>query len=489
MSTPFDLQPVKTPGGWRVLAPFRFREFRLLISAMSISLFAEGMWTVVMALQVIALADDPAALSLVATCLAAGMLAFILVGGIVADRVNQRAIIIAVETANVAATGAVAILGTLGSLHLWHMAVASAVLGVGAAFFFPAYSAYLPRILPAEHLLAANGVEGAIRPTLQQAIGPAVAGIVVGATFPSLGAVTVAALFATGLVLLVSMRPNEGDHIVMAVEREKPHPLTDLREGLRFVVRTAWLRWTLLFASTWVFLALGPIDVLLPFIARERFAHGEQVYGFMLAAFGFGSALGALVVSSRPLPRRYLTVMMTMWGIGSLPLAIVGATSSLTLMMLALFVVGIADGAGMVIWGTLLQRRVPPAMLGRVSSLDFFVSLAFMPLSMAVAGPLSKVVPVELIFAVAGIAPVVLAAHRARRGPHAARRDRQPAALIAYIPNTGGSASTMISPHTTWVSTGASTPPVARRSHAHTVPRMIAAKPSIGLPLADVAAA
>ena len=130
----------------------------------------------------------------------------------------------------------------------------------------------------------------------------------------------------------------------------------------------------------------------------------------MLAAFGLGSALGALVVSSRSLPRRYLTVMMTMWGLGSLPLAIVGATSSLTLMLLALFVVGIADGAGMVIWGTLLQRRVPPAMLGRVSSLDFFVSLAFMPLSMAVAGPLSKVVPVELIFGVAGIAPVVLAA-------------------------------------------------------------------------------
>jgi len=410
MSTPCDLQPVRTPGGWRVLAPFRYREFRLLIAAMSISLFAEGMWTVVMALQVIALADDPAALSLVAACLAAGMLAFILVGGLVADRVNQRAIIIAVEAANVVATGAVAVLGTLGSLHLWHMAVASAVLGVGAAFFFPAYSAYLPRILPAEQLLAANGVEGALRPTLQQAIGPAVAGIVVGATFPSLGAVAVATMFTIGLILLVAMRPNEGDHIVMAVEREKPHPLTDLREGLRFVVRTAWLRWTLLFASTWVFLALGPIEVLLPFIARARFAHGEQVYGFMLAAFGLGSALGALVVSSRLLPRRYLTVMMTMWGLGSLPLAIVGATSSLTLMLIALFVVGVAAGAGMVIWGTLLQRRVPPAMLGRVSSLDFFVSLAFMPLSMAVAGPLSKVVPVDLIFAVAGIAPVVLAA-------------------------------------------------------------------------------
>ncbi len=409
MSTHYDIEPVKNTGRWRVLAPFRYREFRLLIAAMSISLFAEGMWTVVMALQVIALADDPAALSLVAACLAAGMLAFILVGGIVADRVSQRGIIIAVEVTNLAATGAVAVLGMLGELQLWHMATAAAVLGIGAAFFFPAYSAYLPRILPAEQLLAANGVEGAVRPTLQQAIGPAVAGVLIGITFPALGSVTVAVLFAVALTLLVAMRPGHGEHIVMIVEREKPHIFVDLREGMRFVLRTTWLRWTLLFACTWVFLAMGPIEVLLPFIARERFADGEQVYGLMLAAFGVGSAIGAVVVSSRPLPRRYLTVMMTMWGAGSLPFVIVGVTSSLPVILVSLFVIGLGEGAG-VIWGTLLQRRVPPEMLGRVSSLDFFVSLAFMPVSMAVAGPLSKVVPVELIFAVTGIGPVLLAA-------------------------------------------------------------------------------
>lgn len=64
------------------------------------------------------------------------------------------------------------------------MAVAATVLGIGAAFFFPAYNAYLPRILPAEHLLAANGVEGTVRPTLQQAIGPAAAGVLIGLSFP-----------------------------------------------------------------------------------------------------------------------------------------------------------------------------------------------------------------------------------------------------------------------------------------------------------------
>ena len=390
-----------------MLAPFQFREYRLLIAAVSISIFAEGMWTVVMALQVIDLADDPSALSLVASSLAVAMLAFILLGGIVADRVSQRAIIIAVQSANVAAVAAVSALGAFGALRLWHMAVAAATLGAATAFFFPAYSAYLPRILPPDQLLAANGVEGAIRPTLQQALGPAAAGMLVGATFPWLGATMVAALFVFGLLLLVAMKPRPSSEAAEAVDR--PHPLADLCDGLRFVVRTRWLLWTLLFASMWVLAALGPIDVLLPFITRDRFPHGEQMYGFVLAAFGIGSALGALAVSSRPLPRRYLTVMMVMWGAGSLPLAVVGATDSFPVMAAALFVVGLADGVGVVIWGTLLQRRVPTEMLGRVSSLDFFVSLAFLPLSVALAGPLSKVVPMELIFAVAGIVPAVLA--------------------------------------------------------------------------------
>jgi hypothetical protein len=110
VSTHFDVEPpVPATGGWRVLAPFRFREYRLLIGALSISIFAEGMWSVVMAMQVIALDDDPASLSLVATCLGAGLVGFVLVGGLAADRINQRTIIIAVETVNVIVVTTVAV--------------------------------------------------------------------------------------------------------------------------------------------------------------------------------------------------------------------------------------------------------------------------------------------------------------------------------------------------------------------------------------------
>lgn len=390
-----------------MLAPFRFREYRLLIAAVAISIFAEGMWAVVMALQVIELDNNPASLSLVAACLGTGLVGFVLIGGIAADRIDRRKIIIAVEAVNLTAVTAVATLGFLGTLRIWHMAVAAGVLGVAAAFFFPAYSALLPRILPAEQLLAANGVEGVIRPVLQRAIGPAAAGLLVGATFPRLGALVVAVMFGIGLILLVATRPAEHRPTVGAA---RPNVLADLRAGVRFVIHTPWLLATVLFASLFVLVVLGPIEVLLPFIAQQRFTDGARAYGFILASYGMGGALGALAVSSLRLPRRYLTVMMAMWGLGSIPLALIGVTSSFPLMAIASFAVGVTDGAGMVIWGTLLQLRVPTAMLGRVSSLDFFVSLAFMPVSFAIVGPLSKVVSMEAIFLVAGLLPMLLAA-------------------------------------------------------------------------------
>lgn len=396
-------------GGWRVLAPFRIREYRLLIAAVSLSIFADGMFTVVLALQVIELDNNPVSLSIVMTCFGAAFVAFVLVGGIAADRINQRSIIIGVETVNVIAASAIAVLGMIGALQVWHLAVAATAMGTAAAFFFPAYSAILPRILPAEQLLAANGVEGVVRPVFQRAVGPAVAGILVGATFPAVGSVVVTVLFTIGLVLLIATRPT-AKAAVDEPEVQRPHVLRDLRDGFVFMLRTPWLLWTLLFASLFVLVVLGPIEVLLPFIADDRFEDGARMYGFILAFFGMGSALGALAVSSGRLPRRYLTVMMAMWGLGSIPLVIVGFTSSFTLMAAATFVVGVTDGAGMVIWGTLLQRRVPTEMLGRVSSLDFFVSLAFMPVSFAIVGPLSKVVSMQTIFLVAGIAPVLLAA-------------------------------------------------------------------------------
>ena len=409
----------------KALRPFVHREYRVLISALAISIFGSGMWAVAMVYQVIHLGGGPLELSLVAAAGSVGLVAFVLAGGIAADRIPQRRLIIAVEGANLAVIAAISGLAIAGWLQLWHVAAGAFVLGVGAAFFFPAYSAILPRILPAEDLLAANGMEGSMRPVLQQAAGPAVAGVVVAALSPSHAVTAVALCHLAAFVVLNFL----GQHALAApvngaegsgVRDGKPSFFQDLREGVSYTLRTPWLLWTLIWACISVLFLIGPIEVLLPFVVRDQLGGDSSMFGFLLAVMGVGAALGSLLTASLRLPRRYLTVMMVSWGAGSLPLAAVGIMDSFWTIAAALFIFGATGSVGMVIWGTLLQRRVPPHLLGRVSSLDFFVSLALMPVSMALAGPAAEVLPIWLIFVVAGgVCPIMaVIAMMVARMPH-----------------------------------------------------------------------
>jgi len=398
---------------WRFVRPLTHRDFRMLFGAVVLSIFGAGMWAVVMVYTVIGAGGGPVDLSIVAAANAVGLLACAIPGGIAADRVPRRLLLRLVELVNLLAITSIAVAGTLGVVTIPHLTVVAFALGAGAGFFFPAYSAILPRILPPEQLLAANGLEGAIRPALQQAAGPAAAGMIVAAVIaPAHAAWGVVAAHALAFVLLLLVHPEPA---APAEERpEAPSGVAgvfhDLREAVVFTVRTPWLLWTLLFATGWVLVFVGPEEVLLPFVTRDRVGEDPRWFGFLLAIYGVGGVLGSIVVSSLRLPRRYLTVMMGVWGVSTLPFAIVGVTHEYWLMAVCLFLVGFGFSYGNVIWGTLLQRRVPRHMLGRISSLDFFVSLALMPLSMALAGPLAEVVPVEAIFIAAGVIPLFLGA-------------------------------------------------------------------------------
>ncbi|MCT9871462.1 MFS transporter [Paenarthrobacter aurescens] len=396
----------------RALRPFAHREFRVLISALSISIFGSGMWAVAMVYEVIHLGGGPLELSLVATAASIGLVGFVLAGGIAADRFPQRLLIIAVEGANLAVIATITALAMLNVIQLWHLAVGAFVLGVGQAFFFPAYSAMLPRILPAEDLLAANGLEGTVRPILQQAAGPAIAGILVAVLSPAhaVAGVAVCHFLAFGIVNLLSRQGLGGHPTPTSGEAPAKSSLfKDLREGFSYTVRTPWLLWTLIWACLSVLFLMGPIEVLLPFVVQDQLGGDSRMFGFLLAIMGVGSAIAALATASFRLPRRYLTVMVVTWGLGSLPVAVIGFMDSFWMLGAAMLIFGVTEGVGVVIWGTLLQRRVPRHLLGRISSLDFFVSLALMPVSMALAGPIAEVVPIWLIFLIAGLVCPIMA--------------------------------------------------------------------------------
>ena len=348
------------------------REYRVLIAALAISIFGSGMWAVAMVYEVIHLGGGPLELSLVAAAGSVGLVAFLLAGGIAADRLPQRLLIIAVEGANLAVIASISGLAMLGWLQLWHLALGAFVLGVGAAFFFPAYSAILPRILPPEDLLAANGMEGTMRPILQQAAGPAVAGILVATLSPAHAVTGVAACHLLAFCILNLLRQESlpGTESVTAEGGTDPGPpartsvLHDLREGVSYTVKTPWLLWTLLWACISVLFLIGPIEVLLPFVVRDQLGGDSRMFGFLLAIAGVGGAAASLATASFPLPRRYLTVMMVGWGAGSLPLAAVGIMDSFWALAAALFIFGATGGMGMVIWGDAAAAPSPAAHAG-----------------------------------------------------------------------------------------------------------------------------
>ena len=394
----------------RALRPFASGQYRLLVVALAASLLSAGAWIVAAAWQVIELGGSPVDLSIVAVGASLGLVLAVLVGGVVADRVPQRRILLVVEAARAVVFTVAGVLAVSGVIEVWQLAVLSFVLGVADGFFYPAYSAWLPALLPADQLLAANGVEGVLRPVAQNAAGPAVASALIAVQAPWLAFLTVAVLQLVAIVGLAIMRTT-------AVRRElddvDAHPLrqmfTDFRDGFGYLLRTRWLFATLAFSILLVLVVIGPIEVLIPFAVRDQAGGGAGEFALVLASFGIGGAVGSLLVASFPLPKRYLTLMIIAWGFGCIPLALIGVTPWLWVMVVATFIVGFLFDGASVVWGTLLQRRVPPAMLGRVSSLDFFVSLALMPISMAVAGPLGEWLGLAPAFLIAGLVPPLLA--------------------------------------------------------------------------------
>ncbi|WP_438855081.1 MFS transporter [Agromyces sp. M3QZ16-3] len=394
----------------RALRPFSSAQYRRLVVALAASLLSAGAWIVAAAWQVIELGGTPIDLSIVAVGASLGLVLAVLVGGVVADRVPQRRILLVIETARAVVFAVAGLLAAAGIIEVWHLAVLSFVLGMADGFFYPAYSAWLPALLPAEQLLAANGVEGVLRPVAQNAAGPALASLLIAVQAPWLAFLVVGGLQVVAIVALAIMRTTP---LRRELEESDAHPLrqmaVDLRDGFAYLLRTRWLFATLAFSILLVLVVIGPIEVLIPFAVRDQTGGGAGEFALVLASFGIGGAIGSLLVSSFRLPRRYLTLMILAWGFGCLPLAVIGVTPWLWVMVVATFVCGFLFDAAQVVWGTLLQRRVPPAMLGRVSSLDFFVSLALMPLSMAIAGPVGEWLGLAPAFLIAGAVPPILA--------------------------------------------------------------------------------
>jgi DHA3 family tetracycline resistance protein-like MFS transporter len=166
--------------------------------------------------------------------------------------------------------------------------------------------------------------------------------------------------------------------------------LREVGEGLRFVRANPWCWATLVSAMLSLLVFLGPVEVLVPFLVKNRLALGPEALGAIFAAGGVGSVAMALVIGQVGLPRRRITVMYTAWSSGVALMAVYGLMTDLWHALLASLLLHAAFQVGQVIWITLLQQLVPRDMLGRVSSLDWLMSTGLVPISYALTGPAAE---------------------------------------------------------------------------------------------------
>jgi Transmembrane secretion effector len=148
--------------------------------------------------------------------------------------------------------------------------------------------------------------------------------------------------------------------------------------------------------------------VLLPFVVKNMLHGSAADFGLVLAAGGLGSVACALAMGQRGLPRRDITFIYIVWTLATLAVAGYGLASAIWQLMLASIAFNALETAGTIVWATLKQREVPASLLGRVSSLDWLISIGLLPLSLGLTGPVSAALGVRATLVGAGIAGAVV---------------------------------------------------------------------------------
>jgi len=391
------------------LRVLRHRDFRYLWLAQSSSVIGDCIVIVALALFVIDLTGSATDLGLVFAAASLPLVAFLLLGGVWADRLPRHRVMIGTDLVRFALHALLAVLIFTHSTQIWQLIVIEALFGTAEAFFRPAANGLLPQTVPESEIQQANGLSS-LSNNIGEFAGPALAtalvlGLGAGWAF-ALDAVT----FLISAALLTRVRPRR--RAVAAVAETSPEQVTvraEMREGFREVRSRAWVWATLAAFCVALFAALAPWFVLGPVVAREQYGH-IGVYGVVSAAVGIGTIIGSLLgIGWRPrFPMRAAMLAILLWP-GAAILYAAGVT--LVIVIPTMLVGGAGIALFDVWWMTALAERIPADKLSRVSSYDWMVSLALLPLGYVLAGPLAQALgAVEVLIGGSAIACLALAA-------------------------------------------------------------------------------
>ena len=325
-------------------------------------------------------------------------------GGVWADRVNRKLLIIGADSAIAASTLVLALLMLSGVQDLWIIFAALAVRSIGAGIQMPAVSALIPQITPAKHLIRVNGAFGSIQSAMAL-LAPAVAGLIY-ATSPLFAIFFIDVITA---VIGVSLVATIAVPTIRAASADRPSYFADLVEGVRYIAHHPFVRWLLVLFGVIFLLTVAP-SYLTPLMVARTF--GEEVWKLTVTelSFSVGMMLGGIGIAIWGAKlNRVLLIVGSSVLFGVLNIAL-GLSTDLWVFFAFMFAVGLAVPFFSTPAMTLLQETVEPERQGRVFGFVGIVMAVAMPLGMVVFGPLADVFSVESLLIVAGLITFVVLA-------------------------------------------------------------------------------
>jgi predicted MFS family arabinose efflux permease len=377
----------------------RHRDYALLWSGQTVSVVGDGIYTIAIALEALRISDHASSLAYVEAARVAPNALFLLVAGALVDRLPRRLVVLGANALRAGAIAALAALTAVHSVSLTELIALSAVVGVGDAFFYPAYRAIMPELLPAELLTQGNAFNSASQTVGSAFIGPAIGGVIVAAGGTSTAFAMDAATFLIGVLCLFAMTH------VDAPAASGRSVIADTRSGISWTMRQRWLWYGILATGVANLAAFAPMAVTVPLIVRDALHQGPAAYGATFGACGIGGLLAAVVAGRLGSPKRRMSMIWAAWAAASVALAGTGLAPDVFVVAGCGAVTYFGLTYGNLLWGALMQVAVPARMLGRASSVDWLISICLSPLGLVSAGALASSIGVrETVLLGAGLA-------------------------------------------------------------------------------------
>src|ERR671922_926387 len=376
----------------RRFGPLRERPFRLLWLGRTGSALGDSLIPVALAFAVLRIGGGATGLGTVLACFTIGRAGVTVIGGVWADRLPRRAVMIGADLVRIGTQTTTAALLLAGEARVWHLAVLQGLGGAAGGFFIPASTALIPQVVSGPRLQQANALLS-LSQSATNIFGPAASGAIVAAASPGLVFAIDAVTFLVSAAFLAAMRV--APHVRPAAQKF----WRDVADGWNEVRRHRWL------TAGFLGFALGNVGigiylVLGPVVSRQHLG-GAQAWGLILTAGAVGGVLGGLV-AYRIHPRHPAAAAFAIWAVGALlPFALVPPLPVAAIMVTGAILTSSVI-FGNALWETAMQQEVRQDRLARVGSIDWLLSLCLMPAGQALAGPLSAPLGVRGTLALAG---------------------------------------------------------------------------------------